>query len=65
MLLGIFNHNMENSPLVRNGGVVKWGMTGRTVEPLFQNLTHHIEMLTYFTNHNHLQTVLITKTTNI
>jgi len=22
-------------------------------------------MLTYFTNHNHLQTVLITKTTNI
>jgi len=25
----------------------------------------HIQMLTYFTNHNHLQTVLITKTTNI
>jgi len=42
-----------------------WGMTGRTVEPLLQNLTHHIQMLTYFTNHNHLQTVLITKATNI
>ena len=29
---------------------------------LLQNLTHH--MLTYFTNHNHLKTVSITKTTN-
>jgi len=54
-----------NSPLVGNGGVAKWGMTGRTVETLLQNLTHHIQILTYFTNHNHLQTVLITKTTNI
>jgi len=50
---------------VGNGGVAKWGMTGRTVEPLLQTLTHHIQMLTYFANHNHLQTVLITKTTNI
>jgi len=56
---------VRNSPLVGNGGVAKWGMTSTTVEPLLQNLTHHIQMLTYFTNHNHLQTVLITKTTNI
>jgi len=54
-----------NSPLVGNGGVAKWGMTGRTIEPLRHNLTHHIQMLTYFTNHNPLQTVLITKTTDI
>jgi len=54
-----------NSSLVGNGGVAKWGITGRTVEQLFQNLTNHIQMLSYFTNHNHLQTVLITKTTNI
>jgi len=26
-----------NYPLVGNGGVAKWGMTGRTVEPLLQN----------------------------
>ena len=36
-----------------------------STEPLLQNLTHHIQMLTYFTNHNHLQTALITKTTNM
>jgi len=54
-----------NSPLVGNGGVAMWEMTGRTVEQLLKNLTHHIQMLSYFTNHNHLQTVLITKTTNI
>jgi len=53
-----------NFPLVGNGEVAKWGMTGRTVEPLLQNLTHHIQMLTYFTNRNRLQTVLITKTTD-
>jgi len=54
---------VENSPLVGNGCVAKWGMTGWTVEPLLQNLTHHIQMFTYFTNHNHLQTFLITKKT--
>jgi len=43
-----------NSLLVGNGGVAKWELTGWTVEPLLQNLTHHIQMLTYFTNHNHL-----------
>jgi len=48
-----------NSPQVGKAGVAKWGMTGRTVEPLLQNLTHRIQMLTYFTNHNHLQTVLM------
>jgi len=32
---------VRNSPLVGNGGVAKWGMTGRTVEPLLQNLTSH------------------------
>ena len=40
-------------------------MTGRTDEPLLHNLTHHIEMLTYFTNYNHLHTVLMIKATNI
>jgi len=55
----------SGSYTVGNGGVAKWGMVGRTVEPLLQNLTHLIQMLTYFTNQIHLQTVLITKTTNI
>ena len=39
---------MGNSPLVGNGGVAKWGMTGRTEEPLPQNLIHYIQVLTYF-----------------
>jgi len=52
-------------PTGGNGGVAKCGMTGRTLEPLLQNLTHNIRMLTYFTNHNHSQTIVITKTTNI
>jgi len=50
---------------VKNGGVAKWGRTGRTEEPLLQNLAHHIQILTYFTSYNHLQTVIITKRTNI
>jgi len=41
---------------VGNGGVAKWEMTDRTEEPLLQNLAHHIQMLTYFTNHNYIQT---------
>jgi len=51
--------NLWGFPTGGNGEVVKWGMTSRTVEPLLQNLTHHIKTLTYFTNHNHLQTVLM------
>jgi len=34
-------------PTGGNGRVAKWGMTGRTAEPLLQNLTHHMQMLTY------------------
>ena len=51
--------------MVGNHGAAKRGMTGQTEEPLLQNLTHHILILTSFTNHNHLQTVLIAKTTNM
>ena len=38
--------------MVGNGGVAKWGMTGRTVEPLLQNLTHHIQMLFFVKDRN-------------
>ena len=54
-------HFLSYQPVVLN----LWGMNDQTEEPLLQNLTHYIQMLTYFTNHNHLQIVLLTKTTNI
>jgi len=41
-------------PTVGEWRTCQVGMTGRTIEPLLQNLTHHIQMLAYFTNHNHL-----------
>jgi len=48
---------VRNFPLMGNGGVAKRKMTDRTEEPLLRNSAHHIQMLTYFTHHNHLQTV--------
>jgi len=50
---------------MENGRIAKWGIIGRTEQPLLQILTHHIHMLTYFTNYNHLRIVLTTKTTYI
>jgi len=42
---------------VGNRGAANWEMTDWTKEPLLQNLTDYIQMLTYryFTNHNILQ----------
>ena len=36
------------------GRFAMWGMTGWTEKALLQNLTYNIQMLTYFTNHDHL-----------
>ena len=41
----------------------EWSVAQNNTLTLLRNLSHH--MLTYLTNHNHLKTVLIIKTTNV
>ena len=47
-----------------NGGVAKLIVTGGTEELLLQISPNFIQMLSYFTIQNHLQVILITKTTS-